>query len=98
MEEETGVTPKALLDKPKLGFAEQWYFDVFFDLSGSRRSSMGGLMPIPYSELVGYCQYYEITELEEKALLAKYLRAMDLEYLDIQSEKRDADSKANQAK
>jgi hypothetical protein len=49
MQEETGITPKALLDRPSLD--QRWFFakSVFDDLSGSRNYTAGGPANIPYT-------------------------------------------------
>lgn len=54
MQDETGITPKALLDRPVL--EERWHYakSVFDELNGSRRYTMGGPANIPYSEYSRY--------------------------------------------
>lgn len=58
MEEETGITPKALQDRPELH--RRWHYvkEVFDDLSGSRNYTMGGAANIPFSEFYLYAQAY----------------------------------------
>lgn len=48
MQEETGITPKALLDRPTL--IKRWHYakTIFDDLSGSRNYTAGGPANIPY--------------------------------------------------
>jgi hypothetical protein len=49
MQEETGITPKALVDRPALD--QRWHYakSVFDDLAGSRNYTAGGPANIPYT-------------------------------------------------
>jgi hypothetical protein len=50
MQEETGITPPALKNRPELH--DDWVFtqQIWRDLNGSRRYHMGGAAGIPFSE------------------------------------------------
>lgn len=58
MQEESGITPKALQDRPTL--IKRWHFskEVFDDLGGSRRYTAGGAANIPFSEFYLYAQMH----------------------------------------
>lgn len=58
MAEETGIVPKALLNRPKLD--SRWTFskEVFDELSGSRRYTPNGPANIPISEYDRYAAGY----------------------------------------
>jgi hypothetical protein len=64
MQEETGVTPKALASRPKL--AERWGYSksVFDELSGSRQYSMNGAMEIPVTAFISYAVLYGFSRQE----------------------------------
>lgn len=64
MQEESGITPKALETRPIL--AERWVYpkSVFDELTGSRRYTMNGPANIPISEYDVYARGYGFSRLE----------------------------------
>lgn len=64
MQEQTGIVPKALENRPIL--AERWIYpkSVFDELTGSRRFTMNGPANIPISEYDVYARGYEFTRKE----------------------------------
>jgi len=49
---------------------------------------MGGGLPIPLSEIRGYCEMFYITNLEERDRLTRYVNCLDNAYLEVQEERR----------
>lgn len=64
MQEETGIEPKALKDRPTL--CERWHYpmQVFEELSGSRQYSFDGEANIPISEYDVYARGYGFSPTE----------------------------------
>jgi hypothetical protein len=56
----------------------QYYLRIFQELAGSRGYSQSGTpLPLPLSEIRAYCDFFEITSLQEKTLLWKMIRRLD---------------------
>lgn len=64
MYEESGILPKALVDRPVLG--QRWVFakQVFDDLSSQRHTSMNGVGAIMLSEYTIYALGHRFTRQE----------------------------------
>jgi hypothetical protein len=75
-----GVTPQALLDRPRLKPEEQYWMNAFFDVSSSRPTgeSPG---PIPMSEYYAYFQTYYIDSVEDREAHLRVLKRLDNVYL-----------------
>lgn len=80
-EEKTGITPKGLASRPEVQAESYFYLDVFETLSASRGVGMGGPLPITLADVWAYCQLFEITDLEERAKLLRFLQELDQTYL-----------------
>lgn len=88
IQEDTGVTPPALLSRPSLTDGEGYYLRIFNELSASRNiAEMAG--PIPISECLCYCIFWGIDTLGERETLFKYVTIMDRVYLKYQVEQRE---------
>ena len=64
MQHDTGITPKALLNRPEL--SNRWVYpkSVFDELSGSRQYTMGGPAEIPITAFFAYAVLYGFTRVQ----------------------------------
>lgn len=77
--------PEAVANAPKLDFGNQWYFDVWQELSNDRQIGFG-CGPIPSSSIRDYGIAEQLTSIEIEDL--RYLlRELDIEYLQYQEKK-----------
>ena len=90
IQKETGTTPSALVNRPVL--AERWQFadEVFSELSGSRRFTMGGPANIPFSEFYLYAVAHSFSR-QETVEVWDDLRQMDNAWLSAVREKMEAE-------
>jgi len=85
---EDGEDPQALRDRPELDFRQAHYYSIYQACARGRPASMGGSLPIPLSEIRGYCEMFYITNLEERDRLTRYVNCLDNAYLEVQEERR----------
>lgn len=83
-----GDITRAWSEKPELPGHLGILMEAFYDLSASRTATMGGPGPIPISEVLAYCQYYEIAGVEERAEFFSIMKSLDNVFLEEQSKKR----------
>lgn len=83
LEEDTGETPPALLNRPILDPEVDAFLDAFFALSPSRQQGMapGG---IPIVEMRAYCEMFHVEHVE---LFIDMMRSLDHEFLAFQAER-----------
>lgn len=81
MAQEQGKQFASLVDAPSLTLYEDFYFQAFQELTGSRMSNGFGVAPIMLSELMAYADLYAIHHGEERMEFVRYLRVMDAAYL-----------------
>lgn len=74
-----GVAPKALENRVEVSPILSFYYGAFITLSSSRTVGMTA-NPIPLSEILAYCDLYEI-EGESRHDFAYLIQAMDREYM-----------------
>ena len=79
---------KALKEEPLLNYAESHYMRVFTDLSRSRPVGMG-VSAIPISEIKSYCDYFGITDLNERADLLFIIQQMDEQFISYCNSKQN---------
>lgn len=93
MQEETGITPKALLDRPSL--IQRWHYakSVFDDLAGSRNYTTGGPANIPYNVYSMYARDRHFT-LEDLVDVWEDLSLIDSIWLARVTEKQAAQRKS----
>lgn len=65
---------------PKLEEHEVHYWDAFGALTTERPSSMGGILPIPFSAILRFAKHYGYTRTETDDLVA-VIRTMDMSYV-----------------
>lgn len=81
VEEQTGVTPASLQNRPTLSTHLWYYREVYSDLSMSRNYTSEGMpLAIPLSEIHAYCEMFGVTDLGARERLLKMVRAMDGAY------------------
>ena len=78
----------ALKEEPPLNYAESHYMRVFTDLSRSRPVGMG-VSAIPISEIKSYCDYFGITDLNERADLLFIIQQMDEQFISYCNSKQN---------
>lgn len=81
MAQEQGKQFASLVDAPSLTLYEDFYFQAFQELNGSRLSNGFGVSPIMLSELMAYADLYAIRPGEERMEFVRFMRVMDGAYL-----------------
>lgn len=87
MWDSTGEMPLALKNKPELDQFEQPFFEAFTILGNSRNWTMAGPSHIPLTEIKAYCDFYGITDIDERFEFVKIIQRLDSEYLKRMREK-----------
>lgn len=87
IEQETGVTPKALLSRPRLSPAYRHLLEAFYEVSSGREV---GEFPqaITAGEILHYCTLMGVTGLDERESLFRAIRSLDAAYLTHVASKR----------
>lgn len=72
-----------------------WYLEAFYQLSGSRQLGMGTIGYIPIVEIAAWAAIHGV---DDTATLVRYVRALDVVYINewVERQKRDADRAKNQ--
>lgn len=94
IQEFSGKVPKALESKPSLDGRQQFYYNIFAELSGDRGRDEHGLMRISMLEVLAYCTFYGINDIEQRTTLARFVRALDAAYLEELARKKDKEPKS----
>ena len=75
------MTPRALLDRPKLSWFEDYYFDLYKTLSRSRQ--YGNIpQPILISEVVALLGLHGIYSYSERLWVLSLVQELDLDFID----------------
>ena len=82
VEAETGETPPALRNRPRLLPWLLMYYSAFMELTHSRIVHQGGIGYIPLSEYVAYMEMVRIDDIEERELFIKMVKALDSVYVE----------------
>lgn len=92
MSAESGVTLKALLDRPQLEPDLDWVLEAFWDLSGDRQVGFS-LGPIPWTAIDAWCRRHRVagTAFDRFHWL---LRQLDREFLLLNAPSKKTGSKA----
>lgn len=72
--------PERIANAPQIPFGSMFYLQAFFDLDGERAQGYMSQGRIPWSAIVGYGEYHDLTP-EEIDILLHYVRALDNENL-----------------
>lgn len=65
---------------PKLDPASILYWEAFFDLTTERPQAMAGALPIPFSKIAEYAQYWGLSQIASDRLI-KVIKRVDSWYL-----------------
>jgi hypothetical protein len=95
--QQQGVEPFALKNKPKLVPWAVEYYRAFHTLSSSRPMGMGGVGPIPISEVLAYFEVFEVRDPDERETYVTMIQALDSVYLQKQSERSGSGAKSKPA-
>ncbi len=69
-------------DRPEIDPTLIFFYEAFHDLSTSRPVSQAGPLPIPISEVLAYCEFYQIHDLDFRSTLLGLVKRMDGQYLE----------------
>lgn len=94
VQEATGKIPKALQSRPSLDVRQKYYFGIFADLSGSRGRDQSGFLPVSVHELLAYCTFYGINDIEQRTTIARHISSLDSAYLKELDKKKDKERKS----
>jgi hypothetical protein len=72
---------------PQLDVRQVYFWNAYQQLTGSRRVSMSGALPIPISEIRAYCELFKIHDVEDIESLLNGINSLDQVYLDYVAEK-----------
>ncbi len=79
-------------DRPVLDFRQSYYYNAYQSIARSRNAGMAGPLPIPVSEILAYCNLFQIVKLDERERIFRYINCLDNAYLDHAAEKSKANS------
>jgi hypothetical protein len=82
MEKVSGITPKTLLDRPRLEPHLGLYRKIYERLSRSRQWSEGGPQAIALSEIFSYCDGLGLHGEEFREKLVDLIQEMDAVFMD----------------
>ena len=86
--------PSAYNKMPPINETWRDYWAAFWELSGSRPLSMGGMGEIPYGEICCWLDENEIDCTHERCNFRRWIKLIDRLYLKAMDEKRERESKA----
>lgn len=87
IEEKTGQTPQALLNRPVPNTWNTQYWEAFTELSSSRTYTFGGIAGIPYSELSSWLDDHGIFDLDERYEYTSVIQALDDAHVKMTNDK-----------
>jgi hypothetical protein len=90
--ESSGITPKALLNRPEPHELGGLWFEAFNVLSSSRSFGMSGPLPIAISEMWAYQQMFGMVDEDERASFVRAMQRLDGAYLAAYAERADRSS------
>ena len=85
-----GNDPDALKIRPRLRPWVAEYHRAFHTLSASRPVGLGGVGPIPLTELAAYLNLFGVHDYDEREAFIKMIQALDSVYLKHMHEKAEA--------
>lgn len=90
IEESTGITPPALLRKPKLRDDCQGYYSTFQVLSDQRSYNQAGAQPLRITEIASYLTFLGISGVDRKQKFMCFLLEMDKAFMALYFKKQEA--------
>lgn len=88
-EAQNGITPQALLNKPKLNEVLTYYYDEYNQIAHDRNLDQGHPTSLTTWQIQAYCSFYGVLE---PLVFADYIKRIDRIYLDIWFKKRKAET------
>lgn len=77
VEQQTGETPKALQNKPRLLPWLDWVWDAYWVLDSGRPIREGSVGKIPMTEIAAYLSVFDVGDDEAKRSFITMVRALD---------------------
>lgn len=94
---DTGKAPQALQTKPPLPLHLGFYYEAYLALSRARGLTMGGVLPIVFSEITNWANEYRIRGEDQRDRLIFFVQSLDQAYMAFleakQSTKNDIEPK-----
>jgi hypothetical protein len=84
VQETSGVTPKALLDRPRIAQHDRYYLDVYYDLAAGRGYNQAGIQPLSVEAITTYMDLVD----DRRYRLFQAVRSLDAAYLKHVMEKK----------
>lgn len=97
IKQSTGVTPRALLDKPELSQYESYCYDFYQTLSRSRNYFYGP-QPISISEVTALLKLHDLYDYSERLWLLSLVQELDTAFINHQVKKQETDPDTEQGK
>lgn len=103
IERQTGETPKALLNQPRLHPWLTWMYEAFWVCDQGRPVYQGAVGRIPLTEMAAFMSVFDVGETEDRQLFIKTMRALDSVYVKklneriavkVEQDRRDAERRA----
>ncbi len=95
-QEESGITPRALQNRPVIPIEIQFAWSIFSELSSYRLpSGMGGQAAIQLSEFLAYAGLWQFSRTETQEVWAT-VHKIDLIWLEILAKRHEAEVKSKQ--
>jgi hypothetical protein len=86
-----GLPCPALDQMPELFASNQWVYEGFFQLCGSRPITMsGGFAPVPVSEICAWLELNGIHDLDDRTTFLRLIQALDAAWLKRMNPSGDA--------
>lgn len=89
IEENTGITPSGLVNRPELQSEDVKYVNIFWTLHAGRSYGMAGALPLQISEIDAYYRLIDEVDSEERTRGLMFMQRMDQVYLEHASKKAD---------
>jgi hypothetical protein len=81
IQQDTGITPQALLDQPRLEGYLLNYWSIFIEISNDRARSESGPSPISSLEILAYFELWGVKEPEIRRDLRDFIKRADAIWL-----------------
>lgn len=91
-----GTAPKALTDKPKLGWLLNDYLEAYMALAARRQTGYGSAQPLSPSDIFGYGVTHGFKS--DIPFFFKCISALDNHFLEEQAKKAKAEREKSKAK
>jgi hypothetical protein len=89
LQQQHGITPKALLERPEVHDLGGETLDAFYTLSSSRAYGMGGPLAVSIEAMFAYCQMFGVESLDDRTDFLHTMQRLDKAYLAAVAERED---------